>query len=208
MDNAMGSGFIAIWSDIDPAAETDYLHWMTREHAIERLSIPGFLAMRMFRALHVTARRYLIIYELDNPDVVGGADYQARLNNPTPWSQRIMPQLRNFIRGGGRVVATAGAGQGGFIAALPLDDLAGFDVASLIKTDRISSARLCVTDMAQTTIKTKEKGMRSGDRSFNGLLLIEGGDEAAIRAALATLPSPPADASVYSPIFALRSGDI
>jgi hypothetical protein len=70
----MGDGFLAIWSDIDPAAETDYLHWMTREHAIERVSIKGFLAMRMFRALDVNARRYFILYDLESAGVVGGAD--------------------------------------------------------------------------------------------------------------------------------------
>src|SRR3954469_23420033 len=99
----------AMWSDVDPGVEPDYLHWMTREHAIERVSIPGFLAMRMFRALDVDARRYFILYELENPDVVSGPDYLARLNHPTPWSQRIMPQLGNFARGGGRVVAEFGA---------------------------------------------------------------------------------------------------
>ena len=82
----MSDGFLAIWSDIDPAAETDYLHWMSREHAIERVSIPGFLSVRLFRALDVDARRYFILYELENAGVVGGPDYLARLNQPTPWS--------------------------------------------------------------------------------------------------------------------------
>src|ERR1700710_2497229 len=121
--------------------------------------------MRMFRALHIDVRRYLIAYELDNPDGVGGPDYLARLNNPTPWSQRIMPQLKNFVRGGGRVVATSGSGQGGFIAAQPLDKPAMQDgpglAASLIKSDRISSVRVLATDHAQTSIKTREKDMRT-----------------------------------------------
>src|SRR3954452_7470960 len=106
------SGFLAIWSDIDAAAETDYLHWMSREHAIERVSIPGFLAMRMFRALDVDARRYFILYELEHGGVVSGPDYLARLNQPTPWSQRIMPQLGNFARGGGHVAAAFGTVRG------------------------------------------------------------------------------------------------
>jgi len=95
-----GRGFLAIWSDIDAMAETDYLHWMTREHAIERVNIPGFLGMRMFRALQGDLPRYFILYEVETPDVVGSAAYLARLNSPTPWSQRIMPQLRNFIHRG------------------------------------------------------------------------------------------------------------
>jgi hypothetical protein len=201
----MADGFLAIWSDIDAAVETDYLHWMTREHAIERLSIPGFRAMRMFRALHIDTRRYFILYELDSSDIVGGADYLARLNNPTPWSQRIMPQLRNFVRGGGHVVATSGTGQGGFIVAQPLNTPAnGLTLAaSVIKSERISSVRVLATDHAQTSIKTREKGMRIDDRSFDGLLLIEGLDETAVRSAIATLAKPPNDPTIYSTIFAL-----
>ena len=184
----MGDGFLAIWSDIDPAAETDYLHWMTREHAIERVSIPGFLAMRMFRALDVEARRYFILYELENAGVVGGPEYLARLNQPTPWSQRIMPQLRNFARGGGQVAAQSGTGRGGFVSAMRLDSAAAAqaaDVAAAVATlDRIASARVLATDQAQTSIQTREKSMRHGDRSFGGLLLLEGLDVPSVRAAV------------------------
>jgi len=44
----MNQGFLAIWSDVEPAGETDYLHWLTREHVQERLSVPGFRAVRIF----------------------------------------------------------------------------------------------------------------------------------------------------------------
>ena len=44
-------GFLAIWSDVPPEQETDYLHWLTREHAIERLAVEGFLGVRVYRAL-------------------------------------------------------------------------------------------------------------------------------------------------------------
>ncbi len=37
-----GSGFLAIWSDLSPDDETDWAHWMMREHAIERLGVDGF----------------------------------------------------------------------------------------------------------------------------------------------------------------------
>jgi hypothetical protein len=203
----MAEGFLAIWSDIDPAAETDYLHWMTREHASERVGIPGFLAVRMFRALDVDPRRYFILYELEHAGVVGGADYLARLNQPTPWSQRIMPQLRNFARGGGHVAAVSGTGRGGFIAALRLDSVAGADVAvaASAKHDRIAAVRVLATDHAQTSIQTREKGMRGGDRSFDGLLVIEGLDVPAVRAAVEQVaPGGSGDRAVYTTIFALN----
>ena len=205
----MGDGFLAIWSDIDPAAETDYLHWMTREHATERVSIPGFLAMRMFRALDVDARRYFILYELEHAGVVGGPDYLARLNQPTPWSQRIMPQLKNFARGGGRIAAGFGMGRGGFVAPLHIEAVgSAAEIAGAVaKQDRIASVRALATDQAQTSIQTREKGMRSGDRSFDGLLLIEGLDLGSVRAAVelasSRLKLAANKVTIYTTIFAL-----
>jgi hypothetical protein len=41
-----GAGFLAIWSDVKAEQETDYLHWLTREHTSERLDVDGFLRVR------------------------------------------------------------------------------------------------------------------------------------------------------------------
>ncbi|NOJ47782.1 hypothetical protein [Bradyrhizobium archetypum] len=32
-----GAGYLAIWSDLAPQDETDWAHWITREHAAERV---------------------------------------------------------------------------------------------------------------------------------------------------------------------------
>ena len=39
--------------------------------------------------------------------------YVARLNNPTPMTQKVMPKLKNFVRGAGRVVQSSGVCGGG-----------------------------------------------------------------------------------------------
>ena len=151
-----GAGYLAIWSDLTPQDETDWAHWITREHAEERVGINGFLACRIFRALGTAVNRYFILYELADENVVGGADYLARLNAPTPWSQRIMPQLGNFARGGGRIAASAGTGQGGIVAPLRLDAAPSFDAAAvtaeLARLDRVIAARVLLTDIAKTSI--------------------------------------------------------
>ena len=183
-----GFGYLAIWSDLAPQDETDWVHWITREHAAERVGIEGFLACRIFHALGTAANRYFILYELMNPEVVGSPQYLARLNAPTPWSQRIMPRLQNFLRGGGRVVASSGMGQGGVLAVLPLDARPDWDAAALTaelaRFDKIVAARVLLTDQTQTSIQTREKGLRKNDDSFAGLLLIEGLDQTAVRYAL------------------------
>jgi hypothetical protein len=206
-----GSGYLAIWSDIAPEDETDYLHWLTREHTIERVSVEGFLAVRVFRALGLTMNRYFMLYELENAGVVGAPEYLARLNAPTPWSQRIMPRLGNFVRGGGRVVASAGIGQGGVLAALPFD-AAEWDAAALVRDlaqiDRVTAVRVLKTDAAQTSLPTREKSMRAADRSFGGLVLIEALDETAARHAVARLrtlaPGCDTEQPLLATIFALH----
>src|SRR5712672_798191 len=118
-----GAGFLAIWSDVFSGDLTDYRHWLTREHTTERVTTSGFLGVRVFRAARADINRFFILYELDSPEVLDGPAYMARLNAPTPWSQRIMPQLGNFVRGGGVMTARAGRGEGATIVALRIEQL-------------------------------------------------------------------------------------
>jgi hypothetical protein len=209
-----GNGFLAIWSDVTAAQETDYLHWLTREHTQERLGVQGFRAVRVFKALRDDVHRFLIVYELESAATLAGQPYLDRLNAPTPWSQRIMPILRNFARGGGRRIASAGSGRGAMVAALRLSADARPDVQilqQLVAQDRIIAAHLLETDQARTGIKTGEKGLRKDDGSFDGLLLVEGLDQPALRAALAAagvagLGSGLApDMPLYAQIYALTA---
>ena len=110
-----GAGFLAIWSDVEAQEETNYLHWLTREHTAERVSVPGFLGVRVFRARLPEHCRYFILYRLQQASVLSSESYLARLNAPTEWSRRIMPLLRNLVRGGGCVVAEAGRGEGAMV---------------------------------------------------------------------------------------------
>lgn len=207
-----GDGFLAIWSDVEAAQETDYLHWLTREHTAERMGVDGFLAVRVFRALLPQVNRFLIVYELEAPEALSGPSYLARLNAPTPWSQRIMPILGNFRRGGGRRLTSQGSGRGGCVAALT--DGARQDaeiLTALAAQDRIAAVHLLRTDQEKTAIRTHEKALRPQDESFAALLLVEGLESAALHRALAACPAAlPAgrsvdDVTLYSQIFALET---
>ena len=176
----------------------------SREHTSERLGVDGFLGVRVFRSLQHNVRRYFIRYELRSPDVLGSDAYLKRLNSPTPWSQRIMPILGNF--GGGSVLAHAGTGQGSSLAVIKLDSLASIAGPALVENiaggDRIVAVSLLKTDQEQTSIQTREKSLRERDRSFVGLLLIEGLDEYSVSAAVARLNFQPAD-NLYVQVFQL-----
>src|SRR5882724_1425114 len=207
-----GAGFLAIWSDIAPNNLTDYRHWLTREHTTERVTTKGFLGSRVFRAARADINRFFILYELEAPEVLDGPAYMARLNAPTPWSQRIMPQLGNFVRGGGVMAARAGRGEGATIAALRLEQLpeAPQQLAdALVALDGIAAVQFGVTDQARTSVPTVEKGMRQQEGFFAGLLIIEALDEVSLRSALraaaeiAPQSIPGGEPEIYRGIFAL-----
>ena len=198
------TGFLAIWSDIAPAHETDYLHWLTREHTAERVGIPGFRGVRVFRAVMPDPRRYFILYELAAPGVVDSPAYLARLNHPTPWSSRIMPRLGRFRRGGGAPGLACGTGSGGVVAVAVLarTELTGAAgrLPTLAGMDRICAVRTLIVDADRTGVATQEKSLRAGDDGFAGLVMIEGFDGAAVQAALAASGF---EGALYTQVFAL-----
>ena len=182
-----GAGFLAIWSDVEPDHLTDYRHWLTREHTTERVTTKGFLGVRVFRAARTDIARFFILYELEAPEVLDGPTYLARLNAPTPWSQRTMPRLGNFIRGGGVMTARAGRGEGSTIAALRIERLPEKPQAfadAIVALDGIAAVQIGTTDLARTSVPTVEKGMRKDEGIFAGLLIIEALDETALGGAL------------------------
>src|SRR3954466_6905037 len=150
-----GAGFLAIWSDVEPDHLTDYRHWLTREHTTERVTTKGFLGVRVFRAARADINRFFILYELESPEVLDGPAYMARLNAPSPWSQRIMPQLGNFIRGGGVMTARAGRGGASTVRALRIQRLPPQPqrlAEALAALDGIAAVQIGVTDAARTSV--------------------------------------------------------
>lgn len=214
-----GQAQLAIWSDIEPEQETDYLHWLTREHVLERVGVDGFLSGRVFRCEAGSKRRFFITYELQETGALAGPSYLARLNAPTAWSQRTMPILQNFARGGGPVVARAGLGSGAFVVPLRID----LEGAGLLKAasqqhlveriaglDAVAQVWLMQVDAAATGVPTREKSMRrSVEGAFDGVLVVESLHEAAARAAVDELVSKelamatPADQEVFVACFQL-----
>ena len=208
-----GAGFLAIWSDVYSGNLSDYRHWLTREHTTERVTTKGFLGVRVFRAARADINRFFILYELESPEVLDGPAYMARLNAPTPWSQRIMPQLGNFIRGGGVITARSGRGEGATIVALRIEHLPENPrrlAETIVAADGIAAVQIGVTDLARTSVPTVEKGMRKDEGIFAGLVIIEALDEASLRSALRRVTAVAPDLlgafgepEIYQGMFAL-----
>ena len=103
----LGKAALAMWWDMSASRRSEFEHWHTHEHFPERLGIPGF--RRASRWTSVDGEEgVFVMYELDDYDVLASPAYVARLNAPTPWSARLMPDHRNMVRSQCRVLESRG----------------------------------------------------------------------------------------------------
>jgi len=190
--------FLAFWNDLDSVDETEYLRWLTREHAQECLATRGLLSVRVFRAKSETHAQFLIFYRLQKDTRIEGA-----MRCP----EEIMPRLKNFVRVEGRIVQESGEGAGGYVACVFIErsDLPGYREAAveIANADSIAATRLFEADppVSETHASTKE--VRPDDRSFEAMLLIEALDEDELAAGLALMGVR--QPTIYREIFRLDS---
>jgi hypothetical protein len=180
-----GKGFMILWHDIAADQEADYHLWHTREHMPERLSIPGFTRGRRGVNWSLDFQRYLTIYEGEDLEVFSGAAYLERLNNPTPWTQRMSPAFRNFLRVACETVVSEGLGVGGAVGTyrglFSSAGEAGFvhDAPTLARRlmalPGVSAVHLAVARPEHSDIRTAETKLRPemGERPFEGVVVVE-----------------------------------
>jgi len=97
--------------DVAPEAIPEHDDWHTHEHLPERLAIPGFL--RGTRWVAQSGRpRYFVMYEVEQLSTLASEAYLERLNNPSPWTQKMMPHYRGMTRGLCSVTGSFGFGAG------------------------------------------------------------------------------------------------
>ena len=107
----LGQAAMLLSFDVAAEALAEHDDWHTHEHLPERLSIPGFLRGTRWVALG-EGPRYFVLYEVAQLDVLTSEAYLQRLNNPTPWTSKIMPHYRGMRRGFCAVTGTFGTGLG------------------------------------------------------------------------------------------------
>jgi hypothetical protein len=106
----LGQAAVAIWCDVAFDVRDEFDDWHAHEHMPERLAIPGFL--RGSRWVADQGAGYFILYEAQGEAAITAGPYLERLNNPTPWSRKMMPHHRNMVRGLCRVQASYGSALG------------------------------------------------------------------------------------------------
>ncbi len=120
----LGEGVLAIWNGIAPEAEADFVAWHVREHIPERVGLEGFLRGRRYSALD-GAPAYFNFYETASPAALTSPAYLARLNDPTPWTRRVVAQFQETSRTICDVAASLGRGEGGVIETIRLRPASG-----------------------------------------------------------------------------------
>ena len=104
----LGKAALAVWLDCMPEAEEDFDRWYREEHLGERVGVPGFLRARRHQAVRGTPK-YFAFYEVEDAGVLRSPAYLDRLNNPSDWTRRVMPTVRNFRRRVYRLSHTEGS---------------------------------------------------------------------------------------------------
>lgn len=118
------AGILIVWTSITADREALFNGWYNRQHLSERTNIPGFRNGRRYKAVQ-GAPAYLAWYELDTPTVFETAPYAERQNNPTAWTQAVMPGFGDFTRVAGEVRAKVGQGVGSACASWRLTPAKG-----------------------------------------------------------------------------------
>ena len=195
----LGQAAMLLGFDVAVEAIDEHDDWHTHEHLPERLAIPGFLRGTRWVALQGQPR-YAVLYEVERLETLTSAPYLERLNQPTPWTTRMMAHYRGMSRGLCTVAASAGTGQGHFallarFAAVPGEEsrldawLRREILAPLPLRPGLGSVHLLMGELAAPM--TSEQRLRGADAGVDRALLVTGYRQDAVAALAAAELAPP-----------------
>lgn len=178
----LGKAAMLLSFDVVPQAIAEHDDWHTHEHIPERRSIPGFLRGSRWVALQGQPR-YFVLYEVSELGTLASAAYLERLNNPTPWTAKMMPHYRGMIRGFCRITGSfgLGLGQAGLLIRFkPAPEteaalrkwLLEVELPGLVLKPGLASAHLFEAALAPQS--TNEQRLRGQDATLDAALLVTG----------------------------------
>jgi hypothetical protein len=184
--------------DVNADVIEEHDRWHTHEHLPERMSIPGFRRGTRWTATG-EGPRYMVVYEVESLATLASEAYLARLNNPTPWTTRMMPHYRGMTRGLCAVRGSFGYGHGGAAALVRFtpDATRGAEVDRWLLEDvlpavpamlGLGSAHLLMG--AQAAAMTNEQRIRGADGGVDSALILTGYDSDAVAAFANELMGP------------------
>jgi hypothetical protein len=178
----LGKAAMLLSFDIVPDAIPEHDDWHTHEHLPERLSIPGFLRGIRWVALQGQPR-YFVMYEVEQLATLTSAAYLERLNNPSPWTSKMMAHYRGMTRGFCSVAGSFGFGMGHaglLIRFKPASETASAlrnwllqDILPLLPS-RPGIGSVHLFEGALTPGMTNEQRLRGADAGVDWALLVTG----------------------------------
>lgn len=177
----LGKAAVAMWWDVAPDMKAEFEDWHTHEHMPERLAIPGFL--RGTRWIAVSGEpSYFVLYEVAGLATLTGGRYLERLNDPTPWSRKMMPHHRNMVRSLCEVRASLGRGVAHVLATLRMK-IPAEALSALPGRRGLAAAHLLESQPMKGMPPTTEQKIRGGDAEARWIALVGGYDADAVAAA-------------------------
>jgi hypothetical protein len=73
----MAYGLFYVYTDPGTVPEAEFHDWYDHEHGPRRLKVPGFGGGYRYGALDEAKPPWLVLYDLDSPDVLDSPEYQA-----------------------------------------------------------------------------------------------------------------------------------
>ena len=215
-----GAAILAVWNEVVPADEADFIAWYIDEHLPERTAVPGMTRGRKYRALEGGSPANMALYEAETLDVLTEGAYRVQLDNPTDWTRRVTSRFTFMRRAICEVIATAGQGVGGFATVFHFHPAPGGQaqvrawverlVPDLAALPGISGAHCWVGAEGEPVTPTSALSARAvSDPPVRWVLAIEAVDRAAlVEARNAVLASDPSghgvDAISSYPVYQLQ----
>lgn len=224
----LGAAAVAIWCDVAPGIRQEFDDWHAHEHMPERLAIAGFLRGSRWVAADA-GTGYFMRYELESLDTLTSAPYLERLNDPTPWSRKMMPHHQGMVRSLCAVVSTFGSGLAATVLTIrfsPRPEAAG-SLLQWLSTELLPKLPLrsglagahLLRDAARTqAAPTVEQRIRGGDKVADWIVMVNGYDPGAVgtlgaeelneAALVAHGAAPGSIARIYSLAYLLTRADL
>lgn len=198
----LGASAVAMWWNVAPEMRVEWEDWHSSEHMPERLSIPGFLRGTRWVA-ESGEPSYFVLYEVTSLATITGGAYLERLNNPTPWSRKMMPHHRDMVRSLCVLRAGWGGGVPQTLATVRFAPRPG-EQPKLPQRKGLTGAHL-LESQPMPGAPTTEQKIRGGDAVADWALLLGGYDIDAVRAAAAEAVPAGATTGLYRPAYSLIS---
>lgn len=169
----MTTGILAIFNDCAPGNLAAYESWYRDEHLPERLAVPGIRRGRRYLAAG-EGPAFFTYYETDTPEVLTGADYIERIDNPSPRTRVIMTDVfRNMNRTVCRVAARSGRMRGAWAVVQRLDAPPDTNLRKLALEPGVARAEIWLRAQGPDAADSTEARLRGGDGTTAAILFVE-----------------------------------